>query len=202
MEQSGLILEGPTLTTGSLLGDPVFIGAVKNGSNDSLSGISVTFRYLDESRKRVIETRTASILSAGAVGPGEKAPFVIGLPNSGDGPWDTVEVTLAVDPYAGFFSGKAVEGLEIRDLETQKGEITGTIYNGTNEVLGGDQLLEGFDVGVIGYDLAGQIVLVGSDTVGEKLAPGYSTSFRVDYFWGLSEQAVRYDVRVVVRPEF
>ena len=130
-------------------------------------------------------------------------PFVIGLPNPGENArWDTVEVTLAVDPYGGFFSGKTPEGLEIRGLETHKGDITGTIYNGTNEVLGGDQLLEGFDVGVIGYDLAGQIVLVGSDTVSEKLGPGYSTSFRIDYFWGLSNQTVRFDVRVVVRPEF
>lgn len=202
MEQPGLILEGPTLTTSSLLGELVFIGAVKNGGDESLHAISVNFRYLDESRKRVVETRSASILLAGMFRPGEKVPFVIGLPDSGDGPWDTVEVTLAVDPYGGFLSRKAPKGLEIRGLETQKGDISGSIYNGTNEVLGGDQLLEGFDVGVIGYDLAGKIVLVGSDTVREKLAPGYSTSFRLDYFWGLSEHAVRYDVRVLVRPEF
>ena len=67
-------------------------------------------------------------------------------------------------------------------------------------MLGGTDFGEGFLVGVIGYDAADQVVLVGKDLIMERLEPGWSTGFQIGVVkWGTSEKAVRYETRVLVR---
>ena len=60
----------------------------------------------------------------------------------------------------------------------------------------------GVKVGVIGYDAADQVVMVGSQQINERLEPGWSTGFQVGpnmwgNMWGTSEKAVRYETRVL-----
>lgn len=200
IEEPGLALEGPTLTK-SLFGDQVFIGTVKNESTGTFPAVSVTFRFTDQVERRVVGTRSASVLLTGEVGAGERVPFVTGLPEPGPGvSWDTVEVTIALDPFAGFLGGKRVEGLEITELEWQVDGVNGVISNGTNEVLGGSGLLKGFEVAVVGYNGAGDVVVVGNDSITEILKPGWSTRFRIAVLWGHPDEAVGYEARVLVRP--
>ena len=201
VEEPGLALDSLTVSRG-LLGDPTFIGTVKNESTGTFPAVSVTFRFTDQVERRLVGTRSASILLTGEVGPGERVPFVTGLPEPGPGvSWDTVEVTIALDPIAGFLGRKRVEGLGITELEWQVDGVSGVISNGTNEVLGGSEFFEGFEIGVIGYDQAGEVVVVGNNSVTEVLQPGWSTTFRISatYLWGRSEEAVRYEARVLVR---
>lgn len=200
IKEPGLALEGPTLTR-SLFGDQVFIGTVKNGSSGTIPAVSVTFRFTDQVVRRLIGTRSASILLIGEVGAGERVPFVSGLPEPGPGvSWDAVEVTIALDPIAGFLGGKRVERLGITELKSKDGAVSGVISNGTSEVLGGSEFLEGFEVAVVGYDGVGDVVLVGNASVNEILQPGWSTRFRIAALWGQPEETVRYEARVLVRP--
>lgn len=202
IEEPGLALGSLALSRG-LLGDQTFIGTVKNESTSTFPAVSVTFRFTHQVERRVVGTRSASVLLTGEVGAGELVAFVSGLPEAGpEVSWDTVEVTLALDPYAGLLGGKRVQGLEITKLEWQVDGVSGVISNGTNEVLGGSEFIEGFEIGVIGYDQAGELVVVGNELVTEILEPGWSTSFQIPYLWGRPADAVRYEARVLVRRGF
>ena len=114
--------------------------------------------------------------------------------------WDTVQVTVALDPYGGFLGGKSMQGLKLTELKFAKGNISGLIFNGSDELLGGTDIFQGFQVGVVAYDAADQVVLVGKDWIMERLEPGWSTGFQIGAFtWGTYEKAVRYETRVLVR---
>jgi hypothetical protein len=198
-DDPGLALDGLTQTI-NILGDQVFIGAVENKTNESLPGISVSLEFKDQANNRVVETRSASILLIGEVGAGERVPFVSGLPESELRElWDTVQVIVSLDPFVGFLGYKSIPGLEITDFDSSKGEVNGLIFNDSDQLLGGTDIGEGFLIGVIGYDAADRVVMVGSDDVGERLEPGWSTGFEIIYMWGTPEKAVRYEARVIVK---
>jgi hypothetical protein len=212
IKHPGLDLDGLTLTRG-IFGDQVFIGAVQNKTTGTLPGISVSLEFKNQAKNRVVGTRDASILLIGEVGAGERVPFVSGFPESGSGvSWDTVQVTVALDPYGGFLGGKSMQGLKLTELKFAKGNISdrifsegnisGLIFNDSDDLLGGTDFGEGFLVGVIGYDAADQVVMVGEDRIKERLEPGWSTDFQIDIMWGTSEKAVRYESRVLVLPVY
>ena len=200
IEHPGLALDGLTQTT-DILGNHIYIGAVENKTTGTLPGISVSLEFKNQAKKTVIGTQSASILLIGEVGAGERVPFVTHLPEPGSGgSWDTVRVIVALDPYAGLVGGKSIQGLKTTELEFSTSEVRGLIFNGSNDLLGGNETHEGFQIAVIGYGPADQVVLLGQDWIMEHLEPGWSTGFQIGVFkWGTSEKAVRYETRVLVR---
>ena len=121
----------------------------------------------------MVGTLDAWILLIGEVGAGEKVPFVSGGPESGSGvSWDTVRVIVALEPVLGVVGGKSIQGLKLTELKFPKDKVSGLIFNGSDDLLGGTETFEGFQVGVIGYDAADQVVMVGFDDVKARLEPG------------------------------
>ena len=203
IEHPGLALDGLTQTT-DILGNHIYIGAVENKTTGTLPGISVSLEFKNQAKKTVIGTQSASILLIGEVGAGERVPFVTHLPEPGSGgSWDTVRVIVALGPYAGLIGGKSIQGLKTTEIEFSTSEVRGLIFNGSDELLGETGIFGGgFKVGVIGYDAADQVVMVGNQQINERLEPGWSTGFQVGpnmwgNMWGTSEKAVRYETRVL-----
>ena len=163
----------------------------------------MSLEFKNQAKKTVIGTQSASILLIGEVGAGERVPFVTHLPEPGSGgSWDTVRVIVALDAHGGFLGGKSMQGLKLTELKFAKDKVSGLIFNGSDELLGGTDMFEGFQVGVIGYDAADQVVMVGSQQINERLEPGWSTGFQAGpnmwgNMWGTAEKAVRYETRVL-----
>ena len=202
--------------TQSWIGDQVVIGVVKNVTGTILPGVSVTLRFLNTLEHRVVDTRTASVLLTGEVGPEEMVPFVAGLPDDSDvKPWNQLEVQINVDEIAAFFGNTKVVGLQVQHIEGVSGDnnlgfaiqggVHGVIYNGTEVTLGGSDFGQGFEVAVIGYNPEDRVVFVGNTATRIVLEPGWSADFEISVpgtLWGDPQLATRYEGRVVVRPNY
>lgn len=201
--------------TESWFGGQVVIGVVKNMTEKTIPGVAITVRFLNQMESRVVETKDASVLLNGEVGPEETVPFVAALPENGKvRAWDLLEIQTKVDDLAHLF-GKRVAGLDVQDLEGVRGDnslglaiqggVRGVIYNGTDQTLGGTEILQGFAVAVVGYDAENRVVFVGDSPVRTVLQSGWSTDFEVSVpgsLWGDPQLATWYKGRVLVRPAY
>ncbi|MEX0763500.1 MAG: hypothetical protein WD333_13815 [Dehalococcoidia bacterium] len=204
-----------TAWTEAWTGDRTIIGLIKNETNTVLNGVSATLTYTNENEHRVINTRDASILLAGEIGPGEVVPFVSGVPDDADAhDWNLLKIQVEQSGYPGLIS-RRVDGLEVQRLEYVEGQnipgigiqggVRGIIHNGSTATLGSTEFLEGFDLAIVGYDAEDEVVFVGEDSVRTVLEPGWSADFELTIpgiAWGDPRLATRYEGRVLLRPDF